>query len=290
MKLRLSLAWLLALSPIAEAAHYVSVRGSAVVARVMDAASTDLLRDHDIEFRAATDGSSADAIYQLANNVVELAISVRMISAEERSAYPAKRFIETVIGHQALVVIVSGDVWKGGVKALTKEQLRAIYEREIRNWKEVGGPDLPITYYNRESTHGVWDLYMMFLYGDVRKAPLSKSEVIDNPEETKTTIQFKEGAFSVLEFGAYKEGSGVHAISVKQPDGSVVAPTLQNIANGRYGVVRPLVIITGKQPTGKLREMVDFMKSEQGQAAVKKTWNVSATELEAAKKAGDSEK
>lgn len=290
MKLRLPLALLLVLSPIADAAHYVSVRGSAVVARVMEEAAADLLRDHDLEFRAATDGSSSEAIYQLANGVVELAISVRMMTAEERAAFPSKRFVETVIGQQALAIVVSSDVWRGGVKALTKEQLRAIYERDIRNWKDVGGPDMPISYFNRESTHGVWDLYMQFLYGDVRKAPLSKAEVIDNPDETKTTVQFKEGALSLLEFGAYKDGQGFHALGIKQPDGSVVEPTMANIANGRYSVARPLVIITGKQPTGKLRDMVEFMKSERGQDAVKKTGNVPAMELDAAKKAADSGK
>lgn len=274
----------LALSASLPAAQYVSVRGSAVVARVMEAAASDLLKECDVEFRAATDGNSSEAIYQVSNGVVDIAIAARMMTPEERASRPDKRFMETVIGQQVIVVIVSDEVWRAGVKALTKDQLRGIYERDFTNWKEVGGPDRAISFFNRESTYGVWDLYMLYLYGDVRKAPLSKAEVIDNPEETKTAVQFNGGSYSLLEFGAFQIGKGVHALGLKQPDGTVVEPTLANIAQGRYDLSRPLVLITSKQPTGKLREMLEFMLTSKGQAAVRKAWNVAIADIEAEKK------
>jgi ABC-type phosphate transport system substrate-binding protein len=130
----------------------------------------------------------------------------------------------------------------------------------------------------------VWDLYVTYLYGEVRRARLSKSEVIDNPDEAKTAVQFSTSSFSLLEFGAYTEGKGIRALGLKQADGTVVEPTLANIANGRYEIARPLVLITGRQPTGKLRDMLEFMSSAKGQAVVRKTWNVAAADLEAEKK------
>jgi phosphate transport system substrate-binding protein len=273
-----------ACSLAARGAEYVSVRGSAVVARVMEAAAPELAQHHNIEFRAVTDASSSEAISQVANGVIDLAIAARMIKPEEKASRPDKRFVETVIGKQAVAVIVSDDLWRNGVQTLTKTQLRDIYERRILNWKEVGGPNRAITFFNRESTYGVWDLYMTFLYEDVRRAGLSKSEVIDNPEEAKTAVEFSTSSFSLLELGAYTEGKGIHALGIKQPDGTVVEPTLANIANDRYEIARPLVLITSKQPTGKLREMVEFMISPKGQAAVRKCGNIPATDLVAAKK------
>lgn len=277
------LAVLLVLAVAARAAHYVSVKGSVVVARVMQSASAELGQQCDVEFRAVTDGGSGDAIAHVAHDLLDLAISVRLLTPEEQASRPDKKFVQTIIGKQALVVVVSEEIWNAGVKALTKDQLRAIYERDIKNWKAVGGPDREITYFNRESTYGVWDCYMQFLYGDVRKAMISKAETIDNPEEAKTAVQFGRSAYSVIEFGAYEEGKGLHALGIKQPDGTVIEPTLANLASDRYEIARPLVLITGKQPTGKLREMVEFMLSPKGQAHVRKTWNVPATDLEAAK-------
>jgi phosphate transport system substrate-binding protein len=278
-----TLAILLGLAVAAPAAHYISVKGSVVVARVMQSAAPELGQQHDIEFRAVTEGGSADAIAHVAHDLLDLALSVRMLAPEEQASRPDKKFVQTVIGKQALVVVVSEEIWNAGVKALTKDQLRAIYERDIKNWKAVGGPDREITYYNRESTYGVWDCYMQFLYGDVRKAMISKAETIDNPEEAKTAVQFGRSAYSVVEFGAYEEGKGLRALGIKQPDGTVIEPTLANLASDRYEIARPLVLITGRQPTGKLREMVEFMLSPKGQAHVRKTWNVPITDLEAAK-------
>jgi phosphate transport system substrate-binding protein len=269
---------------VARGDEYIAGRGSAVVAQILAELAPGLKRDCGIEFRATSDSGSTDGIAACALGVTDVALSARMMTAQERAARPDKVFVETVIGQQALVVIVPDEIWRAGVKALTKDQLTAIYERDIKNWKDVGGPDREITFFNRESTRGVWDLYMMFLYGDVRKAPLSKAEVLNNPDETKTTVQFNSNSFSVLEFGAYKEGEGIHALGIKQPDGKVIEPTLANLASGRYEIARPLVVIAGKHPTGKLREFMEYMASDKGQAAVRKTWHVATADLEAEKK------
>jgi len=265
------------------AADYISIVGSPVVGRVLAAGGEDLKKAVDVEFKANMEVNSARAIGAMADGLVDLAITPRRMMPEEQAARADKEFTETVVGYQSLVIIVSDDLWRTGVRALTKEQLRSLYEGDIKNWRDVGGPNLPVQYLNRSSAYGVWDAFMIFLYGDVRKSPLSKADVVDNAEELKTMVQFKSGSFSVLEFAFYEDGHGLHALGLKQPDGSVVEPTVTNVANGTYPIIRPLVFSTNRKPTGKVRELLEYLMSDVGQAIVKRSGNVTAAEVEAAK-------
>ncbi len=265
-------------------ADYVSIRGTRVVARVLEVASDEIKSDLDIDFTPHTTGTSAEAIYYMANGGVDIAITPRRMTAQEQAAKPDKHFTETVVGVQSLAIIVSDELWKGGVQALTKEQLRAIYEGDIKNWNEVGGPNRAITFFNRSSTNGVWDLYMLYLYGDVRKGPLSNSEKIDGPEELKGSVQFTRGSYSVLEFAYYKEGEGLHALGLKQPDGTVIDATLANIANGTYEMQRPLVFSVNRQPIGKVRDLLEYLMAPKGQAFVRKAGDIAQVDIDAEKK------
>jgi phosphate transport system substrate-binding protein len=193
--------------------------------------------------------------------------------------HPEKKFHETLIGKQAVIIVVPDQVWRSGVRALTKEQLHRIYEREVKNWKEVGGEDREITYFNREVGRGIWDLFMIFLYGDVRRAPLSKADVLSNAEEVRMAVEFNGGSISLLEFGDLK-GERLHALGIKKEDGTVIEPTPANIASGRYELSRPLYLVTGKAPTGKLRKLIEYMQGEKGQKAVAEAGHVPLNVLE----------
>jgi phosphate transport system substrate-binding protein len=260
----------------------ITVRGSSVVAVPLALMADSIKEAVGIEFKVVTDGGSSDAIFRMAGGYIDVALSTRYMTACEKAEYPDKTFKETLIGKQALGVVVSDTVWQSGIHALTKEQLRGIYEREITNWKQVGGEDRDLTYFNREVGRGAWDLFMIFLYGDARKAPLSKAEVLSDSGDVLTTIEFNNGAISIMNLSEVK-GEGIHALGLKLADGTVVEPTFENIASGRYELSRPLLAITGRQPTGKHRKFLDFLIGEKGQAVVKKAGCVTNAELKAAK-------
>jgi phosphate transport system substrate-binding protein len=47
---------------------------------------------------------------------------------------------------------------KADVKSLTTDQIRGIYRGDVVNWKELGGPDLPIRLVSRDANSGTRDL------------------------------------------------------------------------------------------------------------------------------------
>ncbi len=260
----------------------ISVRGSSVVAVPLTLMADAIKEQLGIEFKVVTDGGSSDAIFRMAGGYIDIALSTRYMTAGEKAEHPEKTFKETLIGRQALGVVVSDTVWRSGVRSLTKEQLRGIYEQQITNWKQAGGEERYLTYFNREVGRGTWDLFMIFLYGDARKAPLSKAEVLRDSGDVLTTIEFNNGAISIIDLPNVK-GDGIHALGIKQADGTVIEPTFENIASGRYELSRPLLAITGKQTTGQLGKFFKFLLGEKGQAAVRKAGCVTNAELNPAK-------
>ena len=260
----------------------ITVRGSSVVAKSLTLASGAIKEDLGIDFKVVTEGGSSDAIFRMAAGFVDVAISTRFMTAGEKAEHPEKTFKEILIGRQALGIVVSDTVWRSGIHALSKEQLRAIYENNFTNWKQLGGEERDLAFFNREVGQGVWDLFMIFLYGDARKAPLSKAEVLTDSGDVRTTVEFNNGAISIIDLTEVK-GEGIHALGIKLADGTVMEPTFQNIESGRYELSRPLLAITGQQTTGKLRKFLDYLIGEKGQAFVKKAGGVTLAELKAAK-------
>lgn len=275
----LSLAAILLFANASSAAdRFITIRGSRLVGEPIAAASEAMKEAIDIEYRVVGDAAES-AIYSVGEGVVDIALSTRPLAPEERANWPSKTFNEALIGKQAVVFVVPKQVWEGGIRALTKEQFRQIYEGEVKNWKELGGPDRTITFFNRSVGQGIWDLAMIFIYEQVRRAPLSKAEVLATPKEVITSVEFNGGSISMLEFGSFKPTDYIHALGIKLADGSVVEPTLANIADGKYALSRPLLIITSKRPTGKVRDFIEFMQSKKGQVFIKDAGHVPLADL-----------
>jgi phosphate transport system substrate-binding protein len=268
----------LALAGFARADELISLRGAQVAAEPVNAAAAQVKKATGLEFRVVTEGGSGGAVAGIAEDVADAALLSRKILPREHAAWPDRQFTEVQFGMQALLIIVPGPVWKSGVHALTKDQLRDIYEGRVRNWKALGGEDRKIVFYNRDVRSSAWELFMVFLYDDARKAPPSEAEVLVEPSDVTTAVEYNGGSICVLEYGAPRPDA-VHALGIRQPDGTVVEPVAENIASGRYELARPLVIATAHKPAGKVRRFVEFMLSPEGQAFVKKTGHIANAEL-----------
>ncbi|XOQ50998.1 MAG: hypothetical protein ACFWTX_06915 [Acidaminococcus timonensis] len=68
-----------------------------------------------------------------------------------------------------VATIVNKDVAEK-VKSLTKQQLTDIFTAKVTNWKEVGGPDEPITLVTRPKTSGTRALFAKYALGGAEEA------------------------------------------------------------------------------------------------------------------------
>jgi len=260
---------LLATSSVPAAAAVLHAAGSTTVNPVVVEAAEILKARKGIEIQVDTQGGSTGGISALGDGRVEVAMASRPLEPDDQAKYPKVRFTPVAIGEDAVAVIVSKDVWEGGVHALSKEQMQQIYERRITNWKAVGGPDRRIVFFNKEPGRGTWEVFARWLYGDAKKAPAVSHPEVGANEEARTKVASTRGALSQLS-SSWADGRQVFALAITTAPGRAVAPTNANIANGSYPLRRSLFLITNGPARGEAKVLLDFVLSPEGQALVRK--------------------
>lgn len=266
---------ILCLSSLAAA---LKINGSTTVNLPVAEAAENLRVEKKMDIQVDTQGGSAGGISMLGDGLVQIGMSSKHITQDERARYPEVQFKETHIGEDAVAMIVSRDVWQGGVKSLSKAQLKDIYEGKIKNWKDVGGPDRRIAFFNKEPGRGTWEVFAHWIYGNSKNTPQVSFPEVGGNEETRNKVASTRGAISQLS-SSWADGKSVFALAIQGADGRALPPTTEHIATGKYPLSRPLFVLTNGDPTGESRTMIDYLLSERGQALVRKHGYLSLDQL-----------
>jgi phosphate transport system substrate-binding protein len=260
----------------------LKISGSRVFAPAVVDAAKILREENGIEITLATDGGTSGGVAALAQHEVEIAVCIRPVSADERAQVPDFTFNEIHVGEFAVALAVSPDVWRGGIRVLSRSQVRDIYESRVTNWKNLGGPDAKIAFYNRDEGHGAWEMFAGWVYDELRKAPGSNLDTVANDEEALEALATKPGAISQVAL-LLADGKSSFPLSLKNDDGKRIAPSLENIALKKYPMTSPLLLVVSNRPTGDAKLFVDFMLGPRGQEILKKYGLVPIADLEKAK-------
>lgn len=252
----------------APAAEALRVNGSTTVNPVVAEAAEILRAEEGMAIVVDTQGGSSGGIAALADGRAEVAMSSRPVNDDDRRKFPAVDFRSHPIGVDAVALVVSRDVWEGGVKALSREQMQGIYEGRIRNWRQLGGADRRIAFFNKEPGRGTWEVFAHWLYGDPHQAPLVSFPEVGANEEARTKVASTRGALSQLS-AAWADGERVFALGVRQGKG-VVTTTPEAVASGRYPISRTLLLVTDGAPRGPAKQLLAFLRSPRGQELVRR--------------------
>ncbi len=247
----------------------LKINGSTTVNLPAAEAAEILRAEKGMQIQVDTQGGSSGGISGLGDGLVQIGMSSKPVAAEDRAKYPKVQFNEIHVGEDAVAMIVSADVWQGGVKALTRQQIADIYENKITNWKDVGGADQRIVFFNKEPGRGTWEVFAKWVYGDPKKAPPVSFPEVGGNEETRNKVGSTRGAMSQLS-SSWADAKKVYALGIKGDDGAIVEATPPNIAHHKYPMSRPLFLLTNGEPQGDAKTYVDFLLSARGQEIVKK--------------------
>jgi phosphate transport system substrate-binding protein len=249
---------------------YTSPAVGQVLATILPA-----MREHGVDAAIKGEANSAAAVQMLAEGQADVAFTVRPMTGEDRAIAPEKPFVEVPIATQATAVLVSRDVWESGVRVLSKEQMRQIYESEVTNWKQLGGADRAIKFYNYERGQGIWEQFVGWLYGEIRRAPLGKFEIVVTGEDAHNTVEFTGGSMAIAP-PRWADGKEVFAIALRNDAGAAVAPDPAHLLDRTYPLARPVLAVFADKPTGARRRMLDFLLGENCRALLTKSGLVPA--------------
>ena len=152
------------------------------------------------------------------------------------------------------------------VSNLTREQLEGIFTGKIKNWKEVGGADMKIVAYSRETSSGTYEFFKESVlknknYMNGILSMPATGAIIQSVSQTKGAIGYVGLAYINKE---------VKPIHVSYDAGKTFTePSFENAKNKAYPIVRPLFYYYDVKNEGKVKPFIDYILSAEGQATVK---------------------
>jgi len=208
-------------------------------------------------------GGSGVGIAALLEGTTDMAMSSRAMKFDEKVKFQesGKALITKIIAYDALAVVVNPS---NQVSKLTREQLEGIFTGKITNWKQVGGADLKIVPYSRESSSGTYEFFKEHVlknknYMNSILSMPATGAIIQSVSQTKGAIGYVGLAYL---------NKSVKAIHASFDGKNFVEPSLANAVNKTYPIVRPLYFYYDKKLEAKNAAFVKFVMSVEGQKIV----------------------
>ena len=247
-------------------AGMIQVKGSDTIINLVQKEAEVYMQQNPAVKIAVTGGGSGTGIAALLNGKCDIADSSRTINAKEMETALGNNVnpSRVVIAIDGLSVVVNSD---NPIKTLTMDQIGAIYRGEIKNWSKVGGPDMPITLYGRQSNSGTYGFFReMVLKGEYA----SSMNSMNGNSQIAESVKADKSGIGYIGVGYAKQAAGVTILDVSATAGSTAYSPLDQAAvdSGNYPIARPLYQYVNGEPSGAVKAFMAFELSDEGQKIV----------------------
>jgi phosphate transport system substrate-binding protein len=244
-----------------ETSKKVVVKGSTTVLPITQRAAEAFKEKHGISVSIEGSGSG-NGIKALIDGTTDIANSSREMKDKEVKMAQEKgiKTKEIVCAYDMIIPVVHPS---NPLKNITIDQLKAIYDGSITNWKKLGGKDEIIVVISRDTSSGTYEVW--------HEKVMSKSDV-----RRDALLQASNGAILSAVAGNPKAigyiGFGYINNSIKPLMINGIEGTIANGKSGRYPIFRKLYMYFNEERlSSEARDFIDFILSAEGQKLVKDT-------------------
>lgn len=224
---------------------------------------------------AVLGGGSGTGITALINGTCDIANHSRDFSAKEFNQAWERGVKPRVfaIAVDGLSIIVNE---KNPLNQLTMDQVGAIYRGDVKNWRVVGGPAMPISLYGRQSNSGT--------YAFLQEHVLKNKNYSPDVKEMNGSAQIVEGVIAdaaaigyvgvgyVIDRATGKPLKGLKILNVSKDEKSPAASPLEKDAvdTGKYPIAGALWQSTNGKPDAEAAAFLQFELGPEGQKIVER--------------------
>ncbi len=209
-------------------------------------------------FDIAAEGS-ATGFAALIDKTAGIGMASRPAKPEEVANGKAKgvEMKETTVAYDGIAVIVNS---ANSIKGLTKKQVEQIFTGEITDWSAVGGSPGKISVYTRNTSSGT--------YAEFKELAMKKRDYAVDSQKLAGNEQIAQevgkNTNGVGYVGlAYTKAAGIKVVPI---DGA--SPSKESVLTKNYPYARPTFYYTNGEPTGAIKEFIDFTIGPEGQKIV----------------------
>ena len=210
-------------------------------------------------------GGSGVGIASLIDGTCDIGNSSRPIKEKEIATAKEKgvNIFANIVARDAIAVVVNP---ANDINGLTLQQIKAIYTGEISNWSEVGGSDQQIVVISRDSASGTFEAFNELALDKEKLRPDALLQASN--AAVASTVANTPGAIGYV-------GLGYVTAKIKAIEVNGIMPSKETVNSDTYPLARPLFMYTDGEPTGAVKEFIDFVMSAEGQKIVEENGYIS---------------
>jgi phosphate transport system substrate-binding protein len=220
----------------------IILRGSESELPLINHYSTLWLKTHPGDTLDFDGGGTAVGFEALLRGQTHIANASRMMNDREKKQLSdaGKNVLQLVIARDALAIITGPGI---SLDSLSMTNVGDLLSGRIRNWKELGGPDLPVRLIGRNNTSGTYQ-FLLDLFHIDQFAP-RHSALTDNAE-ILNVVRHTPGSIGYVNLGSIVDPEGrpykyVWVMSLYVDGDRAWSPfNKEAVLNGDYPLSRPL--------------------------------------------------
>jgi phosphate transport system substrate-binding protein len=203
-------------------------------------------------------GGSTRGINDAAKGIADIGMTSRALKEVEKPG-----LTPIPIAFDGVIMLVHAS---NPVSNLTDAQVLSIFKGELKNWKEAGGKDAPITVINR--AEGRSELELITEYFKIKAADIKPSLISGENQHGIKSVANDPNAIIYMSVGA-SEFAVSEGEKVKLVSWNGIEANSRNVANGKLPVIRPLLLVIKNDASPLVRAVVDYARSKDVQDLVK---------------------
>ncbi len=246
----------------------IRIAGSSTVLPVIEKAATAYTKLHPHISIQINTGGSGIGVNQIALNKIDIGMISRDISQEEINAFPQVDFKTIIVGKDAVVPVVSNEIYEQGLTEISLTTIGQIYQGYIKNWEELGINNSEILVIDKEASRGTRQVFMQAILGDKDARAQGAGLVLGHNNEVQTAIAQSDQAIGMLSFAWLNQE--VKALAIKDEQGKVTHANLETIKQGDFPIIRSLgLLIDHNKPVRpEVADFLEYLLSTAGQSIV----------------------
>ncbi len=247
-------------------AENITVKGSDTLVILGQKWAEVYMKGHPGTTVQVTGGGSGTGIAALLNDTTDICNSSRPMKPSE-IADTVKKFKSRPREYKMCVDALSVYVHESNpLTQISIPQLEAIFTGKITNWKQVGGPDAPISLYGRENSSGTYEFF--------KENVLNKKDFAASTKTMPGTAAVIQGVSKDkggIGYGGVAYAAGCKSLKVSKTDGGeAIEPNEENAISFKYPISRFLFnYVAPAKDNGAVAAYIQWCVSDEGQAVVK---------------------
>jgi phosphate transport system substrate-binding protein len=226
----------------------IVINGSTTVLPIAQKLAEAYMKENPDTRISISGGGSGNGIKAIIDGTTDIADSSRFIKndevklAVEKGRYP----VPFSVAYDCIVPVVHPS---NSVLDLTLDQLKAIYKGEVKNWKQVGGPDKTIVVVSRDTSSGTYEVWEEKVMKKERVYPGALLQASNGA--VAQAVANNKNAVGYI-------GIGYLNNSVKPLTVNGITGSAKTTLDGTFPISRPLFMFTNNWPKDDVAKFINY--------------------------------